>query len=117
MQRRAATRTGLVRDTDDNLDPRQISRQRTAVALRRRGPSDGLGRFDLGRLLGQGLFQVFDPLVQRFVAELFGATAEAISQQTGADSNASRPCIPTLWRPPFRFDRGHHSKLIPATRL
>ena len=83
MQRRAATRTGLVRDIDDNLDPRQISRQRTAVALRRRGPSDGLGRFDLGRLLGQGLFQVFDPLVQRFVAELFGATAEAISQQTG----------------------------------
>ena len=42
-----------------------------------------MSRFDLGGLLGQGLLQVFDPLVQGFVAELFRAAAEAVSEQTG----------------------------------
>jgi hypothetical protein len=59
-----------------------MSRQRTAVTLRWRGPSDGLSGFDLSRLLGQGLLKVFDPLVQRFIVELFGAAAEAMTQQT-----------------------------------
>jgi hypothetical protein len=32
-------------------------------------------------LLGQGLLEVFDPLIQRRVAELFGAAAKSVSEQ------------------------------------
>jgi hypothetical protein len=34
----------------------------------------------------------------------------------GADSDGSRPPIPTRSRPAFRFDVGHHSEMKPATR-
>ena len=60
-----------------------MSRQRTAVALRRRGAQCWLSRFDLGRLLGERLLQILDPLVQRIVAELLRAAAKAVTQQTG----------------------------------
>lgn len=33
-----------------------------------------------------------------------------------ADSDGSRPPIPTRSRPAFRFDVGHHSEMKPATR-
>ena len=33
-----------------------------------------------------------------------------------ADSDGSRPPIPTRSRPAFRFDAGHHSEMKPATR-
>ena len=36
--------------------------------------------------------------------------------ETGADSDGSRPPIPTRSRPTFRFDVGHHSEMKPATR-
>ncbi len=83
MQRAATTRASLVGDIEHAFDPWQINRQCSAVTLRWCGASNGLSGFDLGRLLGQGLLEVLDPLVQRFVAELFGATAEAVSEQTG----------------------------------
>ena len=35
---------------------------------------------------------------------------------TIADSDGSRPPIPTRSRPAFRFDVGHHSEMKPATR-
>ena len=35
---------------------------------------------------------------------------------TCADSDGSRPPIPTRSRPAFRFDAGHHSEMKPATR-
>ena len=33
----------------------------------------------------------------------------------GANSDAIRPGIPISFRPPFRFDAGHHSEMKPAT--
>jgi hypothetical protein len=47
------------------------------------------------------------------------ATAKANSRgvkQLRADSDGSRPPIPTRSRPAFRFDVGHHSEMKPATR-
>jgi hypothetical protein len=51
--------------------------------------------------------------VKRYVVRLSGeerAHLEAI-----ANSDASRPGIPISFRPPFRFEAGHHSEMKPAT--
>ena len=39
-----------------------------------------------------------------------------IREEWAADSDGSRPPIPTRSRPAFRFDVGHHSEMKPATR-
>ncbi len=83
MQGRAAARAGLVGDIDHDLDPRQMRRQRSAIALRRlAGPLRlRLSRLGLRFLLAQGLLGIFNALLQRFFAETFGAAAEAVAQQ------------------------------------
>ena len=55
MQAGAATDAGLVGDIDYDLDPRQMLRQRAAIALRwRRWPLRGwLSRLDLRLLFAQ----------------------------------------------------------------
>ena len=47
-----------------------------------------------------------------------GPVAQAPAKKRGmfADSDGSRPPIPTRSRPAFRFDVGHHSEMKPATR-
>jgi hypothetical protein len=83
MQRRTATGTSLVSDINHDLDPWQMVRQRTAIALRRLcGPlRRWLSRFDLRRLFGKRLLDVLDPLLQRLLAEMFRTAAEAVAQQ------------------------------------
>jgi hypothetical protein len=83
MQRRTATGTSLVSDINHDLDPWQMVRQRTAIALRRLcGPlRRWLSRFDLRRLFGKRLLDVLDPLLQRLLAETFRTAAEAVAQQ------------------------------------
>ena len=43
-------------------------------------------------------------------------SAVSATGPVGADSDGSRPPIPTRSRPAFRFDAGHHSEMKPATR-
>ncbi|KOX44007.1 hypothetical protein ADL19_26475, partial [Streptomyces purpurogeneiscleroticus] len=54
----------------------------------------------------------WDPLEEVIVGSLDGAT---IPTHHLADSDGSRPPIPTRSRPAFRFDVGHHSEMKPAT--
>jgi hypothetical protein len=87
MQRAAAADTRFVLDVDDDLDPRQMGGQGTAVALRRlAGGRLGLRfgrRLQLGHLLGHGLFQVLARLLHRLVGQLLRSAAEAIALQAG----------------------------------
>jgi hypothetical protein len=52
-------------------------------------------------------------LKQRSKTDFKGRHYEAA---LNADSDGSRPPIPTRSRPAFRFDVGHHSEMKPATR-
>ena len=45
-----------------------------------------------------------------------GGLAVLARSDLRADSDGSRPPIPTRSRPAFRFDVGHHSEMKPATR-
>jgi hypothetical protein len=83
MQRRTTAPAGLVGDIDHDLHPRQMLRQRTAIALRwRRWSVRGwLSRLELRRLFGERLLDVLDTLLQGFFAETFRAGAEAVAQQ------------------------------------
>ena len=98
VQRSAATGTGPVVDVHDDLDPRQIRRQRAAIALRRFGAlclvGSGIGfrrwrvrrwqhRVEPGLLFGHGLLEVFLPLLQGGVIELFRTAAEPVAAQAG----------------------------------
>jgi DNA-binding response OmpR family regulator len=56
-----------------------------------------------------------DELVARIQAIVRRSKGHAQSVIT-ADSDGSRPPIPTRSRPAFRFDVGHHSEMKPATR-
>ena len=47
---------------------------------------------------------------------LAGLLSVAAREHQVADSDGSRPPIPTRSRPAFRFDVGHHSEMKPATR-
>jgi hypothetical protein len=83
MQRRAATGAALVGDIDHDLDPRQMLRQRAAIAFRwLRGPFRGWpSRLGLRFLFAHGLLGVLDALLLRLVAETFRTAAEAVAQQ------------------------------------
>jgi hypothetical protein len=91
MQSSAATGAGFVVDIDDDLDTRQMPRQRTAVALGRFGGTLRLARrrrrggcrLQPGLLLGHRLRQILDPLLQGLVVELFGPAAKPIALQPG----------------------------------
>jgi hypothetical protein len=84
MQARATAPAGLISDIDHDLHPRQMLRQRTAVALRwlRGSLRIWLSRLELRLLLAQRLLGVFDPLLQRRFAETFRTAAEAVAQQS-----------------------------------
>jgi hypothetical protein len=83
MQGRTTALAGLVGDIDHDLRPRQMLRQRTAIALRwlRRPFLGWLSRFELRLLFAQRLLGVLDPLLQRLFAETFRAAAKAVAQQ------------------------------------
>ena len=94
VQRAPATGTCLVFDIDHYLDPRQMRRQRAAVALRRFATAQtGFGiwrslrwchrRLHPGRLLGQGLFQILKPMLQSLIVQPFGAAAKPVALQAG----------------------------------
>ncbi len=89
MQRVPATGTGLVLDIDDQLDPRQISRQGAAVASRRRAWRGcrrfqaRRGGFQSGLLFRQRLAEVLGPLFHRRVVQLLRPAAEAMALQPG----------------------------------
>ena len=98
MQRAAATGTGLVVDVHDDLDPRQMRRQRAAIALRRFGarrvgarhPVPAMARppVDAPRP-ARPVCSATDcsrssiPLLQRRVVELFRAAAKPVAVQAG----------------------------------
>jgi hypothetical protein len=48
--------------------------------------------------------------------QTFSAWGHDFTVSQFADSDGSRPPIPTRSRPAFRFDVGHHSEMKPATR-
>ena len=53
-------------------------------------------------------------LQKPFVFEPFDVGKFA-QRREPANSDASRPWIPISFRPPFRFEAGHHSEMKPAT--
>ena len=97
MQLPAAAGTGLVLDIDHLLDPRQVRRQRTAIAFDRLGTRRACRavllwrdrrrrrRFQQRSLLRHRLLQILDPELHRRFAELLRAPAEAIALQCRDD--------------------------------
>jgi hypothetical protein len=92
VQRTAAADADFVFHVDNDLDPRQMGGQGTAIALgrlstRRRGRAGGWPGLRLGRrlqpghLLGHGLFQVLARVLHRLVGQPLRSTAEAIALQ------------------------------------
>jgi transposase len=51
----------------------------------------------------------------RIAAESLTPDAVVADMALSANSDASRPGIPISFRPPFRFEAGHHSEMKPAT--
>ena len=85
MQRPAAARAGLVLDVDHDLDPRQVGRQRAAVASGRWATGRRLAR-RAGRLLGGSdrsdrLLEILEPELQLIRVELLRAAAELAALQ------------------------------------
>ncbi len=54
--------------------------------------------------------------LSRNVIRIWVAKYEAGAFDEDADSDGSRPPVPTRSRPAFRFDVGHHSGMKPASR-
>ena len=81
--------------TSITLDPRQMRRQRAAIAFRRLGTRRtlfgfaGAGsrrrRIQPRWLFGHGLFEILAPALHCFVVELFGTAAKSVALQTGDD--------------------------------
>lgn len=82
MKCATAARAGFIGDIDDGLDPRQVGRQRTAVAATMRGTVFLLcRRFLFGFLRGFVLLDIFEAELHLIFGQRFRAPAEAVALQ------------------------------------